>query len=258
MALTFEHGSSEHPRGHAVLYFRDPADRTRCMATYLIVLPITMDVAKYIPPLLAGRLPLGDAKPMGALPLPPIPEVVEDIDALLALAEARADDVVCGGTLAMHDLPGMMQAVANAAQEYYDRYEAAVERGASRAPQMSPEDTQGEMDVQDALYGLMSESDRITELTRLTGQIRYALQDERDPLVAQAVGDLERLGRHLHPKYRFEAFLAAARTGGQKGERLTELYITRCYRLARNEFGGLTELDSAIRDLEAGDDSASS
>lgn len=251
MALDFEHGDRGRPRGHAILYFRDAGDPARCLATYLVVLPITMDVAKYLPPLLAGRLPLGDMQAVGALPLPPIPESVADHGTLVAMAERRDDDLVCGGTVAGHDLPGMIQAVADAAREYHERCEATRAREAPAA--VASEDAPGEMDVRDALYGLMSEADRIAELARMTGQLRYAVQGRDEPLIAQAVADLERLGRYLHPKYRFDAFLTAARTGRPKAERLTELYVTRCYRICHHEFDALEALDGEIAALEAGD-----
>lgn len=257
MALTFEQGDCDRPRGHAILYFRDAADTSRCLATYLVVLPIAMDVAKYIPPLLAGRLPLGEAKPVGALPLPPIPEVADSREALYALAEQRADDVLYGGTLVAHDLPALMHAVSEAAQEYHERYERALARATRAEAAAAGEDAPGELDVQSALYALMSEADRIAELTRLTGQLRYALQGPHEPLVAQAVAELERLGRHLHPKYRFASFLAAARMPGPKGDRLTHLYITRCYRICHHEYDALAALDAEIQALESGEETAS-
>lgn len=252
MALSFERGDGERPRGHAILYFGDTGAPARYLATYLIVLPIAMDVAKYIPPLLAGRLPLGEAQAVGALPLPPIPEAIEDRTLLVALADARDDDLIYGGTIAGHDLPGMVQAVAEAARAYHERYEAARAREAPPTT-VASQDMPGELDVRDALYGLMSEADRIAELARLTGQLRYAVQGRDEPLIAQAVADMERLGRYLHPKYRFDAFLAAARTAGARGERLTELYVTRCYRICHHEFDELEALDAEIRALEAGD-----
>lgn len=258
MALTFEQGDRDRPRGHAILYFRDAADATRCLATYLVVLPIVMDVAKYIPPLLVGQLPVGEAKPVGALPLPPIPEVADSREALSALASVRGDDLLYGGTLAARDLPAIMHAVAEAAQEYHERYVRALARESPPAPESLPqEDAPGELDVQEALYALMSDADRVAELTRLTGQLRYALQRPDEPLVAQAVAELERLGRYLHPKYRFPAFMAAARTPGAKGDRLTDLYITRCYRICHHEYDALEALDAQIRELEAGGDPAS-
>jgi hypothetical protein len=97
----------------------------------------------------------------------------------------------------------------------------------------------------------------VAELTRLTGQLRYALQGPHEPLVAQAVAELERLGRYLHPKYRFAAFMAAARTPGPKGDRLTALYITRCYRICHHEYDALEALDAQIQALEAGDEAPS-
>ena len=52
--MRFELGDPDLPRGHALLYFRDPQEPLRVWATYLVVPPIAMDIGKYIPPLLAA------------------------------------------------------------------------------------------------------------------------------------------------------------------------------------------------------------
>src|SRR5262249_22491796 len=81
--MGFEPGDRPRPRGHALLYFRDPQEAVRVWATYLVVPPIAMDIGKYVPPLLAAQLPQG----LGALggmpsvyPLPPFPEAVQSQD----------------------------------------------------------------------------------------------------------------------------------------------------------------------------------
>ncbi len=61
MDLNFERGDADSPRGHAVVYYRDPADPGKVAATYVIVLPVSVDFSKYMPPFLAGQVPnLGD------------------------------------------------------------------------------------------------------------------------------------------------------------------------------------------------------
>ena len=86
MRATFERGDPSAPRGHALVYFRDSHDPDRIRASYLVIAPIEMDLAKYVPPMFAGQL--SGMMPSGptALPLPPVPEEIESLAWLERLA----------------------------------------------------------------------------------------------------------------------------------------------------------------------------
>ena len=56
MALEFIRGNPDAPVGHAIVYFSDSSDPGKTGATYIMVLPISVDVAKYVPPFLSGHL----------------------------------------------------------------------------------------------------------------------------------------------------------------------------------------------------------
>ena len=56
MDLYFERGSRETPKGHALVYFRQRYNQDEIMATYIITLPIKVDVSKYIPPMFAAQI----------------------------------------------------------------------------------------------------------------------------------------------------------------------------------------------------------
>ena len=76
MDLTFERGDPQHPKGHALVYFRVSTEPDKVYATYVITLPIKADLGKYVPPFLAshlGGMPLSD---FSAFAMPPIPEPV--------------------------------------------------------------------------------------------------------------------------------------------------------------------------------------
>src|SRR5512140_1716965 len=95
--LAFQRGSADRPRGHALLFIRDSGS-DRIAASYLIVLPIAIDMAKYLPPMLAAQMPQADSGPPAATPIPPVPEVIPGgLPWLLSLADARDDDVLDGG-----------------------------------------------------------------------------------------------------------------------------------------------------------------
>ena len=58
MALDFEIGNSEKPRGHALVYFRDSMDSEKLYATYVVVFPLPRE-HREIRPALPGLLPWG-------------------------------------------------------------------------------------------------------------------------------------------------------------------------------------------------------
>ena len=54
MNLQFRRGAADRPRGHALAYFEAPDGRL--YATYLVIPPIQIDLAKYMPPMFAGQI----------------------------------------------------------------------------------------------------------------------------------------------------------------------------------------------------------
>ena len=68
-------------------------------ATYLVVLPISIDLAKYVPPFLMGQLGDTTDHDLSAFAFPPFPEKIESYDQLTELAAEREDDVILAGAI---------------------------------------------------------------------------------------------------------------------------------------------------------------
>ena len=86
MAARFELGDPEHPRGHALVYFRVSGGGDELLATYIVVLPIAINPAKYIPPAFAARMPAA----------------VQSVDATAAgIRAAKAGGMYLAGLMAM-------------------------------------------------------------------------------------------------------------------------------------------------------------
>src|SRR5690348_360942 len=98
MAAAFEIGDPDRPKGHALLYFRMSGGAGEVMATYVVVLPITIDPNKYIPPAFAAQMP-HPVSEVAATALPPIPERMESVEHVRQLAQRRADDLLDGGVM---------------------------------------------------------------------------------------------------------------------------------------------------------------
>lgn len=79
MEIIFEKGSEEKPKGHALLYFRSSSDPEELWASYLVVLPIAVDLSKYVPPFLMNQVGELGPKELSAFAFPPAPEKAERI-----------------------------------------------------------------------------------------------------------------------------------------------------------------------------------
>ncbi len=243
--LRYELGNPTKPRGHALLYFRQPSSNVT-IATYLVVLPVTLDIARYMPPMFAASMPMMGESTLGAMPIPPVPEVVDSVAALERLANTRDDDLIYGGDVA-HDAPeGWMRHAAEAAQRYADAYRtylATVPAVLSPVPELSEED---------AVYSAMTEADRVGELARLLGTLRYASEGHDMDLQRDTRRRLHTVGTLLPGKYRVNELALAAQKDDPDAVKLTELLLDRCFMLLREEYEALPDLELRIRALREG------
>ena len=269
MALQFEIGDPLRPRGHALLYYRVDTEPDHVYGTYIVTLPITADLTKYVPPFLAAHLGSGDTGPLAnfaAFAMPPMSELVEGgYDRLVQLANMRNDDLVYGGNMFSYDLARMMESVAAAVQEYSDAWndaagatgvasipadDAAIPLGAPAGASDSDEgDTQG-LGVNEVLWSFMSEGDRLAEMGRLLGRLRFAQEGSDTSAIAEITAEMTALGRHLPDEFSIGALVANAGAAGPVAAQLAQLYLDRCYRLSSGDSEQVRRIDEAIRNLE--------
>src|SRR6266568_1309185 len=134
--FTYERGDPRRPVGHALLYFTTGSP-DEVQATYIVVPPIMIDFAKYVPPLLASSL--GSAGLLAQttfLPVPPAPEPLS-LAELRRMAAIRGDDVLVAGSAGAWDTASLMVRVA----ELGDAYATAYREGIARVPEPEPEPT---------------------------------------------------------------------------------------------------------------------
>ena len=258
MALTFDIGDADRPKGHAIVYFQSPTT-SEVLATYVLILPIPMDIEKYLPPLLASQLGgmagelMGEG--MGSFAAPPVPESVESVDFLRNLATLRGDDLVSGGTVALGDPTAAMHEAGEAVQEYqrlYRQYADSVQPAEAATQALAPEGSAaGPADVQRVLYELMSERDRLGELSKLIGTMRFAAGGGDTALVEETEAGLEALEQLLPEHYWIAKVRAAARDSSDAGALLAQVYVERAYKLADEDFAAVQLLEKRITDLTA-------
>ena len=265
MDLIFDRGDARRPRGHALVYFRVDTEPDILYATYVVILPVKADFGKYVPPFLAshlGNLPLND---FSSFAMPPVPEPVDGYGELQRLSELREDDLIFGSSMFSFDLPRMMESTTEAVQaysllcaDYLDREnisaapprESIPSGGTAGSSETRPEpETDTSYQVNEVLFGLMSERDKLAELSRLLGSLQFAQEGRDDNMTGEVTEEINALARHLPEEFQIPNLLAAAREATSQGSRLAQLYLDRCFRLSDGDAGSVRSLEAQIEEL---------
>lgn len=253
MDIVFDRGSKSGPRGHALLYFTNSSNPDEIWATYVVVLPITVDVSKYVPPFLMNQMGEIGPQDLSAFAFPPAPEKVEGYGYIQGLAEGRDDDIIYGGSLNPGDISSAMMSVNEAVQRYAGMYSETREaQQAQKVEAQAPEELPG-FGVNEVLYGLMSDSDKLSELTKLVGRLRYAVEGGEKGLAQEAENDIDLLANHMPEGHRIPEMVAAAKSGDSRGAKLADLYLQRCFHLIQQEHEKLGQVEEEIKALESGE-----
>ena len=251
MEITFDLGNAQRPKGHAIAYFRVSTEPDKVYAAYIIILPLKADFAKYVPPFLASHLGNLSLNDFSAFALPPVPEEVASYQELQRLSQLRDDDLVYGGSMFSFDLPRMMETISELVQEYsrlYTDYQRDADRQELAGSEAGEEDRSFRVD--EVLFGLMSESDKLAELSRLLGKLRFAVEGHDAGMVDEATEEIRTLARHLPESFQVASLLAAAGDTSTKGSRLAQLYLDRCFRLSADDLGSVQALEKQIQGLK--------
>ncbi len=241
--LHFERGDSDAPIGHAFLYFV-PRGADHVLATYIVVPPVPMDLAKYVPPMLASSLAAsGLLAQTTFIPVPPAPEEL-NLAELRKLAELRGDDVLLGGEARAVDLTTLITRVAEIGSAYAHAYEDAVTRATAQELE-----TGAPAQVDALLYSLLSEGERLQELARRIGSLRYAVECGNTALANETRLEMQAISAFLPDEYRAHELIEAAARTGPVGARLAQLYIERAYHLVSEEHDEIAAVDAEIASL---------
>ncbi len=248
MDITFERGDEAAPRGHAILYFRSSADADEVWATYVVILPIAVDVSKYVPPFLMNQVAQAGPTELSAFAFPPAPERVGSRDALEEMASRREDDVLYCGSFDSGDVAGAMMTVNEAVQAYADRC----------GPMVVEEPEEGDKDddslgVNEVLYGLMNDADKLGELTSLVGRLKFAIEGSDEVQTREAEREMRALARHLPADNQVHHLVAAVKSSDGRGARLADLYLQRCYHLVKEEYREMADIDRQLAQMETED-----
>jgi hypothetical protein len=156
-----------------------------------------------------------------------------------------------------------MESVTEAVSSYGELYAAAGKsatvvggEAAAEEPEGLPsaEEPEEELDssfnVNDVLFSFMSEGDKLSELSRLLGRLRFAVEGADNAAADEAGEEIAALARHLPEEFRVANLLAVARDTSERSSQLAKLYLDRCFRLSAGDTGVAADLEAEIRRLQ--------
>jgi hypothetical protein len=216
-----------------------------------------MSIAKYLPPLFASQISsedLQNASSIAGMPIPPMLEEGMSFEQLERLAERRGDDFCDLGTVSTEEVERMQMATM-CCQEYAQLYSSYISQAdqhpspisTSPIEELSPID---DMDAETLLLQSMSERQKLAEVGKLIGTARYALEGHDTTLLQETKRRMERIVRLLPEKYRGSELTSAAFSPQERGAKLSELYLSRAYKLLDEEYAEIPAIESEIRDLK--------
>lgn len=247
MDLTFEKGNKDQPKGHAILYY---LAGDKILATYLAVLPLKLDLSKYVPPFLASQMKSSGIDEFSSFAIPPVPEEIEHFEYLERLADFRGDDLIYAGTVREDDPLEAANQVNDAVQTYASIYQNAVhEISPSHSSDSSPMDSASDLDVGEVMLSLMSERDKLGELAKLLSKLQFAVEGTDDRLIEESKDEITLLAKHLPEKYHISQIVDAVSQPSPKSSQLAQFYLERCYKIVDENLDDLGELEKMIEEL---------
>jgi hypothetical protein len=214
-------------------------------------------MSKYLPAFLAAQLPpedLREATNVSVVPIPPMLEEGGSLEHLQTLAERRDDDLCDIGSVNPRDDMARMQHAMEQCQEYgqlYMNYAATF----AQTPPFEEIEARGslaldDLDAEELLMQTMTERQRLAELSKLVGVARYAMEGHDTRLLQETKQRMQRIARPLADKYKSSELLAAAFDPGERGAKLTQLYLERGFKLLDEEYAEIPGIERAIRELQ--------
>ena len=142
----------------------------------------------------------------------------------------------------------VMQKVNELAKAYADSYAAITGDGAT--PTLNTAIPSSEYGVEEVLYHLLSERDKLGELSKIITKIRFAAEREDGDTVEEMERTASVLMKYLPDSYRVSEILKRAKDPSQKAAELCRLYLERNYMLMDQDFTSMEQVDEAINRLE--------
>ena len=97
---------------------------------------------------------------------------------------------------------------------------------------------------------MMGERDKLSELAKLVGKLRFAAEGSDPRLMKEAEDEISTLARYLPELYRIPSLVRATEIPAESAAILAQLYLERCYKLFEEDYRRLQEVEQEIQRLE--------
>ena len=109
--------------------------------------------------------------------------------------------------------------------------------------------------LSNVLYEFMSEPDKLSELSKLVGKLRFASEEWEGfydrAMIEEVESEILSLSMYLPDKYKIQAVMQSAKLWSDSGSVLTELYLERCYKLYEEDYIELQKIEATIKWFES-------
>jgi hypothetical protein len=240
--LEFKFGSENNPKGHAIIYFEEYDE---IYAAYIMNFPISGDLSKYIPEMFKDQIP---DEEMTKMIFPPIPEKFNgDFEKILALSEKRSDDLIYGGSINSKDTSSAMSKLNSLANDYtnlcnelgYDDIKSLIDE----IPKITNE-------LNDSNYSMMSESDLLTEITKLIGKIKFSKDNNELNEIKEIIKEIRIISKIIPENRKINKLLDYVHLDNANSQEIISAYISRAYGLLNEDYIKVKELEDQIHKLE--------
>lgn len=260
MDLDFKYGDKGNPRGHALVYFLSGSE---VFASYIVVLPIELDMARYVPPFLAGQLKqFVSGEKARHFTIPPIPETVDDYEYILNLATARDDDLLFGGEMDSSDptdAMGKLNAIGSsyselcgtlddagddAEIEIVDEPPAAAKRGSAARRSRGASGTNKE--GAKSKFDSFSDEEKLRRLTELLGQLRFAVESVNKTQAGELKKQMLELAQTMPSTMKIKDLIKHGVSADASASRLAQLYLDRAYQMHKEDYLQVKAIEEKI------------
>jgi hypothetical protein len=134
----------------------------------------------------------------------------------------------------------LLELVNEIQQEYTGLWEKVL------GTQLMPDATT----VNELIYELMGERDKLNELSKLVGKLRFASEGSDLGLIKETEDEISALAKYLPDHYRISSLVHATEMTAASAAMLAQLYLERCYKLYEEDYRRLQDVEREIQQLE--------
>ena len=108
--------------------------------------------------------------------------------------------------------------------------------------------------VKDVIYEFMGEPDKLSELSKLVGKLRFASEGHEGfynrSLIEEVESEILSLARYLPVNYNIKSLIQSTKLESDSGSVLAQLYLERCYKLYEEDYIELQNIEDKIKSFK--------